>query len=439
MGLHVTADDSTQHDALTAAIAAEAARAGERCFQIAFDNAPLGMAVTDVSAERLGTLIGVNRAMAEMLGYPEHELRGSDVFSISHPDDAPTIRTVLERIRSGEMSRWQVEKRYRHADGHDVWVLMTARVVCDDAGRPSYVVSHVEDIADRQETDARLARPTLRDPRHGPAPRRGFPVGVDLESELRAALTGEEFRVHFQPSYDLRTGEIVAAEALVRWEHADRGLLAAGEFIDAAEESDLIVTLGEWVLRQACERAAEWGRVHGDRAPQIWVNIAARQLERGGFHRRVEAALRDHDLDPARLCLELTERQLLGTAPAAAADLNALLAMGVSLALDDFGTGYSGLSYLRRLRFSMLKLDRSFVVGVPTDPTDTALTASVIALSRELDLALVCEGVETEAQCVHLLEMGCTLAQGDVLHPPAEAEAIDAEIDRRLSDDCTAA
>ena len=113
--------------------------------------------------------------------------------------------------------------------------------------------------------------------------------------------------------------------------------------------------------------------------------------------------------------------------------------MGVSLALDDFGTGYSGLSYLRRLRFSMLKLDRSFVAGVPTDPTDTALTASVIALSRQLNVALVCEGVETEAQCAHLLEMGATLAQGDVLHPPAEADVIDAEIARRLSGECTAA
>ncbi len=425
--------------AIPAELPADSAPPGEACFRLAFDNAPTGMALTDLAAGRRGRFIRVNRAMAEMLGYGELELHGAEVSSISHPDDLPMIRAALDRAGSGEMDSWQVEKRYRHANGQDVWVLMSARAVRDDDGRPSYVVAHIEDIATRRETDARLARPTLHDPRHATAPRRGRLSGIDLEAQLRAALVAGEFRVHFQPSYDLRTGEIVAAEALLRWAHADRGLVSASEFIGAVEDSELIVTLGEWVLRQACERAAAWHRAHGDRAPQVWVNIAARQLETGGFHRRVAAALCDNELEPARLCLELTERQLLGTAPAAAADLNALLTMGVSLALDDFGTGYSGLSYLRRLRFSMLKLDRSFVVGVPTDPTDTALTASVIALSRQLNLALVCEGVETEAQCAHLLEMGGTLAQGDVLHPPADADAIDAEIARRLGGDHTAA
>lgn len=429
----------SQQEARAQPVAADVALPGEQCFRLAFDNAPAGMALTDLSADRRGRLIRVNRVMAEMLGYGELELHGADVFSISHPDDLPTIRAVLDRAGSGELSSWQVEKRYRHANGHDVWVFMIARAVCDEDGRPSYVVSQIQDIAARRQTDARLARPTLHDPRRDSAPRRDGSSVIDLEAELGAALVAGEFRVHFQPSYDLRTGAIVAAEALVRWDHPDRGLVSASEFIGAAEDSELIVTLGEWVLRQACERAAEWQRSYGDRAPRVWVNIAARQLETGGFHRRVAAALHDSELDPARLCLELTERQLLGTAPAAAADLNALLSMGVSLALDDFGTGYSGLSYLRRLRFSMLKLDRSFVVGVPTDPTDTALTASVIALSRQLNLTLVCEGVETESQRAHLLEMGCTLAQGDVLHPPAAADAIDTEIARSLSDDCTAA
>jgi EAL domain-containing protein (putative c-di-GMP-specific phosphodiesterase class I) len=267
---------------------------------------------------------------------------------------------------------------------------------------------------------------------------------IEIEEELRAAVEAAEellaqrgtglpsgtdgagLRLHYQPSYDLASGRLVAVEALLRWQHPTRGLLRPGEFLDVAEDRDLIAKLGAWVLRQACGQAAGWVGRFGDDAPDLWVNISARQLAKHELAAQVRYALSSTHLAADHLCLEITERQLLGTVPAVGSDLEDVADLGVGLAIDDFGTGYAGLDYLRRYPFRILKIDKSYVAGLGVDRTGTALTSSVINLGRTLDLTTVGEGVETAEQRDQLRALGCTLAQGYLLQAPAPPATIEA-------------
>ena len=228
---------------------------------------------------------------------------------------------------------------------------------------------------------------------------------LDVEAELRQAVDGGDLVLHFQPEVEVATGAIVGVEALVRWQHPIRGLVLPGEFIDIAEESDLIVGLGAFVLDAACAAVKAWGG-----GPQVSVNLSARQLASGGVPALVEAVLAVHGVDPAKLRLELTERILVD--PSLASALLELKELGVELAIDDFGTGYSSLSYLERLPVDVIKIDRSFLAPVLA-PTDRApVVEATLALGRSLGLKVVAEGVETEAQAALLAELGCQRAQG---------------------------
>ena len=217
--------------------------------------------------------------------------------------------------------------------------------------------------------------------------------------------------MHFQPEVDLRDGRWHAAEALLRLRDGDGRLRDAGEFIEVAEGSGLIVTLGRWMLREACRIAHGWPARHGV-APQLSVNVSARQFEQPGLVADVAQALSDSGLPPARLCLELTETALLADAAAAAETLSRLRALGVRIALDDFGTGYSSLGYLKHLPIDALKIDRSFVAGLPGDRYDLAIVRAVAGLAHEAGIEVVAEGVETEAQAAALHECGIYRAQG---------------------------
>jgi diguanylate cyclase (GGDEF)-like protein/PAS domain S-box-containing protein len=246
-----------------------------------------------------------------------------------------------------------------------------------------------------------------------------------VASELSSAVGRDELRLHYQPLYDLATDRIVGVEALLRWQHPTRGLLAPGDFLDVAEGRRLIIPIGDWVLATAAAQARRWRRTYGPHAPYMWVNVSAQQLGKNHFTATVERTLSDTGLPASTLGLEITERQLLDSSNGVRADLKALRSVGVGLALDDFGTGFGSLEYLRRFPFTELKIDRSFVSGLGQNRIDTAVIVSVIALAQSLDLGVVAEGVETHDQHFRLREMGCGQAQGYLLHRPAPPESID--------------
>ncbi len=236
---------------------------------------------------------------------------------------------------------------------------------------------------------------------------------VKLENELQRAIESEEFIVYYQPIIDLQSGEVWGVEALVRWQHPQRGLLEPKEFIAAAEESGLVVPLGEWVLKQACEQAKEWQ----ERYPQVQplvisVNLSARQLQCPDLARIVEDALQETGLEACSLVLDITETVYVRALEGNIATLDELKGLGVHISIDDFGVGYSSLSYLKRLPADDLKLDRSFVAGIGENAKDTAIVGTVVDLAHALEMKVIAEGVESAYQAEQLKEMGCDLAQG---------------------------
>jgi diguanylate cyclase (GGDEF)-like protein/PAS domain S-box-containing protein len=234
-----------------------------------------------------------------------------------------------------------------------------------------------------------------------------------VENDLRRALDRGELRLEYQPVVSLKNFAIVGVEALLRWRHPERGEIPPGEFIPIAEENGLIEPIGRWVLEQACRQGAEWYRARPDTAPiTISVNLSAVQVVRRSLPDVVAEALRSSGLDPACLSLEITETVMVRDAEGLGEVLQSLKALGVRLVLDDFGTGYSSLSYLTRLPLDVLKVDRSFVDGLGSEPRDTAITETIIAMSRALSLDVVAEGVETSEHVRELSRLGCGLAQG---------------------------
>jgi EAL domain-containing protein (putative c-di-GMP-specific phosphodiesterase class I) len=243
-----------------------------------------------------------------------------------------------------------------------------------------------------------------------------------LEAELRQALQSDQLRAYYQPKVRLADGALVGAEALVRWRHPARGLIPPGQFVPVAETSDMIVAIGNWMLGEVCRQLTAW-RLQGLPALTVAINLAARHFRQPGLADRLRDLLEAHGLPPQALELELTESTLLDAGADIAANLAQLEQLGVGLALDDFGTGYSSLSYLKRLPLTALKIDRSFVRDLATDPDDRILAATIIALGHQMELKVVAEGVETEEQRQILLEQGCDLAQGYLFDRPMPPEA----------------
>jgi diguanylate cyclase (GGDEF)-like protein len=246
---------------------------------------------------------------------------------------------------------------------------------------------------------------------------------LETERDLWRALTACELVNHYQPKCALDTGGIVGAEALVRWSHPTRGLVAPADFIPVAEETGLIVPVGEWVLATACRQLAAW-RGDGLGPLAVAVNLSPRQLSEDGFCDRVAEVIEEVGVDPADVTLELTESSLLGDTGAVVERLVALRAIGVRVSIDDFGTGYSSLAYLRALPLDEIKIDRSFINDLPADRGARAVVASIVHLGHALGLTVVAEGVESEAQLEQVREMGCDLAQGFHLSQPLPADAL---------------
>ena len=245
-----------------------------------------------------------------------------------------------------------------------------------------------------------------------------------VENDLRRAIERGELRLEYQPVVSLRNFSIVGVEALLRWRHPERGEVPPSEFVPIAEENGLIEPIGRWVLEHACRQAAQWYRARPDAAPlTMSVNLSAVQVRRS-LPDVVKSVLRSTGLDPACLSLEITETVMVRDAEGLGEVLQALKALGVRLVLDDFGTGYSSLSYLTRLPLDVLKVDRSFVDGLGSESRDTAITETIIAMSRALSLDVVAEGVETPDHVRELSRLGCGLAQGFHFSRAVPAEEI---------------
>ena len=256
---------------------------------------------------------------------------------------------------------------------------------------------------------------------------------LELETDLRRALARGELQVYYQPIFALESKRVVEAEALLRWAHPKRGLVAPGEFIPVAEETGLIVPIGQWVLEQACQQAQAWRERFPHRRPiGVSVNLSARQFQQPDLLARVQEALRKTRLDPRLLKLEITESVVMQDADAAVAPLQALKQLGVQLAIDDFGTGYSSLSYLKRFPVDTLKVDRSFVDGLGHEVQDTAIVRSIIALAKALRLSVTGEGIESPTQEAQLRALGCDLGQGYLLGRPMVAESLEALLRQEL-------
>mgnify|MGYP006271054203 FL=1 len=253
-----------------------------------------------------------------------------------------------------------------------------------------------------------------------------------MEKQLREALTCGQFVVHYQPQLSLPGNEIQSAEALLRWRHPQRGLVSPDEFILLAEESGLIVQIGEWVLEAVCRQIACWLSRHGW-SPSVSVNISARQLQTQDFAQRVEEILARCKIPPELLALELTEHSLIQHYREVSQLLAGLKAQGVKLVLDDFGTGYSNLMTLANLPFDTLKVDRSFISGLPDSKQSRALVSMIVTLARQLDLKVVAEGVETCQQKSMLEGLGCEYVQGYLHAPPLALQAFEAMTFSRMT------
>lgn len=244
---------------------------------------------------------------------------------------------------------------------------------------------------------------------------------LKLENALRRALERDEFMLHYQPQMDLTTGAVIGLEALIRWQHPELGLIAPGRFIGLAEETGLIVPIGEWVLRHACRQNKEWQNAGLPKVP-VAVNLSAKQFA-GNITEMVQAVLAETQLDPAYLELELTESVSMEDPENTIEILRKLKNMGVRLSIDDFGTGYSNLNYLKRFSLDKLKLDQSFVRDLISDPDDLSISRAVIAMAHSLRLKVIAEGVETEGQLTILVQNGCDEMQGYLFSRPIDANA----------------
>lgn len=243
---------------------------------------------------------------------------------------------------------------------------------------------------------------------------------LSLETELHKAIERNELALLYQPKVDLKSNRLVGAEALVRWRHPQHGMLNPGEFISLAEETGLILPLGQWALHTACRQVAAW-LAAGLEAPRISVNVSSHQFRQPTFADNVRAAVAEARISPAYLCLEITESAIMENAQEFILTLDELKASGVALSIDDFGTGYSSLSYLKRFPIDELKVDRSFISGVERDIDNAAIVTAIIAMAHSLGLEVVAEGVETGPELAFLQHLGCEVCQGFLYSRPLPA------------------
>lgn len=255
---------------------------------------------------------------------------------------------------------------------------------------------------------------------------------LQIESDLRAALRKSQFFVEYQPQVRLKDGCVVGVEALVRWRHPVHGVVAPGEFIPVAEDCGLIVPIGRQVLLESCRQLSEWMQAMPGRPLAITVNVSPRQITEPAFFTELRQILAETGIDPASLCLEITESVMMSATEEVVRVLNQVKALGAYIAIDDFGTEHSSLSRLRDMPAEVLKIDRSFIDGLSSEPGDTAIVSSILSLAYAMGKHTIAEGVETREQAAMLLRMGCEVAQGYFFSRPVAAERIGPMLSRAL-------
>jgi diguanylate cyclase (GGDEF)-like protein len=243
---------------------------------------------------------------------------------------------------------------------------------------------------------------------------------LELENDLRRALSLNQMEVHYQPKSEVATGRVSSVEALLRWRHPMRGMVSPTEFVPLAEESGLILPIGEWVMRQACKQARAW-QLSGMPFIRVAVNVSPMQFRQSNFLHAIHSALLEFDLEPQFLEIELTESTVMGNAEGSIEILEQLSRMGVVVSIDDFGTGYSSMSYLRKFPIDKLKIDRSFISELTTNAADASIVRAIISLAHSLRLKVVAEGVETPEQLQRLRELGCDQYQGFLMSAAVDA------------------
>jgi diguanylate cyclase (GGDEF)-like protein len=362
-------------------------------------------------AERVGAHLRLGDTFARF---------GGDEFAmlLEAPEDVGQASEVAQRIKRALVDPFEV-------DGHQAVLTTSIGIVTASAGSESG-----EEQAEELMRTADIAM--YRSKREGKDRHEVFSSRMNhslehlgIEEDLRSAIRLEELRVYYQPQVSLRTGETVGFEALARWEHAERGLLAPSEFVPLAEETGLILSLGRWVLAEACRQARAFReQMTPYSSPLMCVNLSARQFRHPELVEEVSAILSETEMDPEDLALEITESVIMEKRSFAIDILQALKSLGVKLVMDDFGTGYSSITNLKRFPVDVLKIDRSMVEGMDEDPEGRAVVAASIDLAHALDLGVVAEGVESSRELYELRTMGCDVAQGYYWFRPSSSEKI---------------
>jgi diguanylate cyclase (GGDEF)-like protein len=369
--------------------------------------------INDTLGHRVGD--GLLVAVGQRL---KHSSRDCDLVARLGGDEFAIVQHIEERFDEARILAHRVIDAMAKSfqiEGHELSVSCSIGIACapDDGKDPDALLACADLALYRAKADGRGRHQFFEPEMNARAQARRL-----LESDLREALRNGEFELHYQPFLNLRVGSITGFEALLRWNHPKRGMISPLEFISVTEETGLIVPIGRWVLREACQEAKRWP-VH----VKVAINLSPVQLRTGTLAMDVIDALSHAAIDPSRLELEITETVLLDDDKKTLQSLHQLRAMGVRICMDDFGTGYSSLSYLRMFPFDKIKIDRCFVSDLPRDHYSTAIIRAVINLANSVGMVTTVEGVETEDQFAYLKDEGCIEAQGFLISRPLPADS----------------
>jgi len=352
-----------------------------------------------------------NQAAERLYGWAEHEVLGRHMFdAVPFAARGNQLTAAMQTLE--QTGRWYGEGQQVARDGSLVMVSASTTLVRDEIGEPVVVVF--------------VNRPTAAPPELAAAPGPDTPD----EDEIALGLADDEFEIHYQPVVALADWHIVGVEALVRWNHPQRGILAPAAFMNVAERTGTIIALGRAIFDKACGQTAEWRRAGIDL--EVAVNLSAKQLADPGLFDDITTTLAGSGLDPHALWLEVTETALVEDVDQAKDVLDRLASLGIRMAIDDFGTGWASLTYLKQFPVHALKVDRTFVDGVDHNPQDAAIVRSIVSLGHELDLVVIAEGVETLAQQSALQALGCSIGQGYLYGKATPAPAVATQRAHRL-------
>lgn len=385
--------------------------------------------LNDVHGRNIGDLLlrDVAKRMQASLGEAASLARiGGDTFAVMIPD----LKQVADAAAILEQQIFSVFEQVFNVNQREIHLEIRASLAVypNDGSDAETLFKHAE-IA--------LKKTKIANERYlyyASQMNKAVALRLTLERELRVALETHQFQLYYQPRVDLLSGRIVSAEALIRWRHPERGMIPPIQFIPLAEETALIVPIGAWVIDAVCAQQASWS-LRGVKIVPVAVNLSAVQFKKGRVLQTIRDAMAAHGIQKESIEFELTESVVMDEPEEAATNLKALKEIGGALALDDFGTGYSSLAYLKRFPFDIVKIDRAFVVDITRSPEDAAIAAAVIVMAHRLNMRVVAEGVETEAQLSYLRKLRCDELQGYYFSPPIPAEEFEILLreDKRLS------